>query len=129
MTWLSRLFRWFSPGLAGDRRQVQAAPRMHDFGGAIGALPMVKPTRFLFLHVTADGRILLDNQPVPLTELEAALKSAYQPGAVVYYSRENPGCFSPVAPEIIACLARLGIPYALPSEATPTIDRVLRTKA
>jgi hypothetical protein len=117
MTWLSRLFRWFSPGLAGDRRQDQAAPRMaaprmHDFGGAIGALPMVKPTRFLFLHVTAD-----------------ALKSAYQPGAVVYYSRENPGCFSPVAPDIIACLARLGIPYALPPEATPTIDRVLRTKA
>jgi hypothetical protein len=117
MAWLARLFR---------RRSGRDAPQVHDFGGAIGKLPMIRSPELLRLNVFADGRIELEGRPVRLEDLEAALKSAYRPGAIVFYSRENPGEDSQVGVEVIKCVCGLGLPLAFPPEATPVLDRILQ---
>lgn len=76
MKWLHRLFGRHSSG---------SPPPEHDFGGAVGKLPLIQPSRIIRLHVTADDRVELEGQAVTLSELEDELASAYQPGAVVYY--------------------------------------------
>lgn len=119
MGWLSRLLGRHSP---------PEVPREHDFGGAIGKLPMMPSPQFIRLYVFADGRIELEGRAVQLQDLEAGLRSAYQPGAVVFYSRENPGEDSTVAPAVINCVCRLGLPLAFPSEATPTLNHVLEER-
>jgi hypothetical protein len=87
--WFTRLFQRHSPC---------DVPQEHDFGGAIGKLPVMQSPQFIRLHVFADGRIQLEGRFVPLQDLESELNSAYRPGAVVFYSRENPGEVSMVLP-------------------------------
>jgi hypothetical protein len=117
MGWLTRFLRWLAPG---------SAPREHDFGGAIGKLPLLQPSKFIRLHVTADGRIQLDDRPVPIGDLERELTAAYRPGAVVSYSRENPGEDSEMGVKACECVCRLGLPIAFPAEATDTINQLYR---
>jgi hypothetical protein len=119
MVRLARLFQ---------RRSGRDAPQVHDFGGAIGRLPMIRSPELLRLNVFADGRIELGERPVGLEDLEAELKSAYRPGAVVFYSRENPGEVSQVGVEVIKCVWTLGLPLAFPPEATPALDRILQDR-
>jgi hypothetical protein len=116
MGWLARLY---------GRLSRPDAPQVHDFGGAIGKLPIREAPELFRLHVFADGRIELDERPVRLENLEAELHSAYWPGAVVYYTRDNPSEDSQVGVDVIKCVCRLGLPVAFPAEATPTLNRIL----
>jgi hypothetical protein len=117
MAWLARLFR---------RRTGRDAPQVHDFGRAIGKLPVIQSPEFLRLNVYADGRIELEEQAVRLEDLETALKSAYRSGAIVLYARENPAEDSQVGVEVIKRVCRLGMRVAFPPKATPLLDRILR---
>jgi hypothetical protein len=119
MAWLARLFR---------RRSGRDEPQVHDFRAAIGQLPMIRSPELLRLNVFADGRIELEERPVRLEDPEAELKSAYRPGAVVFYSRENLGEVSQVGVEVIKCVCRLGLPLASPPEATPALNRSLQDR-
>jgi hypothetical protein len=120
MPWLARLIR---------RRSGRDAPHVHDFGGAIGNLPMIRSPEPLRLDVFTDGRIELDERPLRIEDLEAVLKSAYRPGAVVFCSCENPGEVSQVNVEVIKCVCRLGLPLAFPAEATPVLYRILQDRS
>jgi hypothetical protein len=108
-------------------REASVNPEQsHELAGAPGksSLPP-PPPRQIRLHVTADGLIRLDDRPVDLPNLEAALRSAYQPGEMVYYSRDNPSEDSTIATSVIDCVCRLQLPIQFPAEAIPTIDQVL----
>jgi hypothetical protein len=114
MGWLAQLFR---------RRIDRDVPQAHDFGGAIGKVPVINPPQSVCLHVFADGRIKLQERLVRLEDLEAELRSVHRPGGVVFYSRENPEEDSEVGVEVIECICRIGLPFAFPPEATPTVIR------
>ena len=116
MKWLDRLF---------GRRASAAPPTDVDFGSAIGKLPVVEPSRFIRLHISADDRVYLEGQEVSVADLEGALTSMHQPGAVIDYSRENAAEDSVVVEPVLDCVIRLGFPLALPPEAIPELDRSL----
>lgn len=121
MAWLARLFRWI-PG--------RDAPQFHDFGGAIGKLPMLQSAEFIRLEVFADGRIELEGRPVSIENLKTSLavESVCRPSAIVYYSRENPSEDWQVAIEAIQCVVGLGLRIAFPPEATPSLNRILQER-
>jgi hypothetical protein len=118
MAWLDRLFWW---------RSRRDSTQFHDFGGAIGKLPVVQSPDFIRLEVFADGRIELEGRLKRPEHLEVALKvmSVYRPTAIVFYSRENPEEDSQVGLEAVQCVLRVGLRIAFPQEATPTLNRIL----
>ena len=61
-----------------QRRSFPDVPHEHDFGGAIGKLPVMQSPQLIRLHVFDDDRIELEGRIVSLQDLEAELKYAHQ---------------------------------------------------
>jgi hypothetical protein len=126
MNWLKRLFQ----SRRRRRRPLdEAAPsrkQVHDFRVGTGPLPIITPSHTFRLHVTAKGDILLDEQPIELADLEKSLKAGCKPETVVLYSRDNPEQDSPVAADVIGCVHRLGLRYAIADAKARSTWLILR---
>ena len=100
--------------------------KTHDFGGAIGAVPILENPHIVRLHVTTSGQITLDDSPVCLDDLAESLRAIRRVNTVVHYSRDNPEEDNDVVASVIDCVARVALPIALPPEATETLNRSYR---
>jgi hypothetical protein len=103
MKWLSRIWR-------GRSAASHDEPK---------SLPPGEASQAIRLHVTSADEILLDERPVLITELEHHLRSVYQPGAVIFYWRDNPEQDSAIASSVMHCVCQMGLPIAVPTKYVP----------
>lgn len=125
MNWLKRLFHSLLGPDSLDEAPI-TVQQFHDFGDGSGPLPVITPSHTVRLHVTAEGGVLLDQQPIALVDLEPSLRAACTPETLVLYSRDNPDRDSPVAAEVIRCVFRLGLSYTIDDPRATTSLFILK---
>ena len=106
------------------RLTCRSKPRDTEASSVIGGLPLIQPSAIIRVHVTADGRIQLEDRFVTIEDLERKLTAAFRPDAVVSYSRDNPEEDSDIGAKVIECVCRVGLGIAFPIEAADTINQL-----